>query len=195
MNVYDFDETIFTGDSEDYFFAYLFQKPGFFWDRVRYHWYELLYKCKLVSKTRAREAEYSLLRKIDDLDAVLTDYWDKHEKHMKRWYAAAKRPDDVIASATPRFLMEPIVARLGLTGLVATDMDPRTGKIHGEFAAGQYKVDEFKKQYPLEEIDAFYSDAYSDHFLAECARRAFVVHGENDEITEWNEYFATHKKK
>ena len=134
MNVYDFDETIFTGDSEDYFFAYLFKKPGFFWDQVRYRWYELLFKCKLVSKTKAREAEYSLLRKIDDLDGLLADYWDQHERHMKSWYAAVKRPDDVIASATPRFLMEPIVARLGLTGLVATEMDPRTGKIHGEFA-------------------------------------------------------------
>ena len=148
--------------------------------------------CLPVSK--AREAEYSLLRKIDDLDAVLTDYWDKHEKHIKSWYATAKRPDDIIASATPRFLMEPIVARLRLTGLVATDMDPRTGKINGEFAAGPYKVDEFKKQFRLDEIDEFYSDAYSDHFLAEYAKKAFVVHGDDDERTEWNEYFSTHKK-
>lgn len=194
MNVYDFDETIFTGDSEDYFFAYLFKKPGFFWDQVRYRWYELLFKCKLVSKTKAREAEYSLLRKIDDLDGLLADYWDQHERHMKSWYAAVKRPDDVIASATPRFLMEPIVARLGLTGLVATEMDPRTGKIHGEFAAGPYKVDQFRKQFSLDEIDEFYSDAYSDHFLEEYAKRAYVVHGDG-ERTEWNAYFATHKKK
>lgn len=194
MNVYDFDETIFTGDSEDYFFAYLFKKPGFFWDQVRYRWYELLFKCKLVSKTKAREAKYSLLRKIDDLDGLLADYWDQHERHMKSWYAAVKRPDDVIASATPRFLMEPIVARLGLTGLVATEMDPRTGKIHGEFAAGPYKVDQFRKQFSLDEIDEFYSDAYSDHFLAEYAKRAYVVHGDG-ERTEWNAYFATHKKK
>ena len=194
MNVYDFDETIFTGDSEDYFFAYLFKKPGFFWDQVRYRWYELLFKCKLVSKTKAREAEYSLLRKIDDLDGLLADYWDQHERHMKSWYAAVKRPDDVIASATPRFLMEPIVARLGLTGLVATEMDPRTGKIHGEFAAGPYKVDQFRKQFSLDEIDEFYSDAYSDHFVAEYAKRAYVVHGDG-ECTEWNAYFATHKKK
>ena len=194
MNVYDFDETIFTGDSEDYFFAYLFKKPGFFWDQVRYRWYELLFKCKLVSKTKAREAEYSLLRKIDDLDGLLADYWDQHERHMKSWYAAVKRPDDVIASATPRFLMEPIVARLGLTGLVATEMDPRTGKIHGEFAAGPYKVDQCRKQFSLDEIDEFYSDAYSDHFLAEYAKRAYVVHGDG-ERTEWNAYFATHKKK
>ena len=194
MNVYDFDETIFTGDSEDYFFAYLFKKPGFFWDQVRYRWYELLFKCKLVSKTKAREAEYSLLRKIDDLDGLLADYWDQHARHMKSWYAAVKRPDDVIASATPRFLMEPIVARLGLTGLVATEMDPRTGKIHGEFAAGPYKVDQFRKQFSLDEIDEFYSDAYSDHFLAEYAKRAYVVHGDG-ERTEWNAYFATHKKK
>lgn len=195
MNVYDFDKTVFTGDSEDYFFAFLFRKPGFLWDRVRYTWYETLYRCKLISKTHSRQAEYRILRKIKNLETVLTDYWDQHEKYMKPWYIAAKRPDDVIASATPRFIMEPIMERLGLTGLVATDMDPHTGKINGEFAAGPFKVEQFRKQFSLDEIDAFYSDAYSDHFLAEYAKVAYVVHGDNDEITEWNAYFAAHKKK
>lgn len=195
MNVYDFDETVFTGDSEDYFFAYIFKKPGFFWDHVRWSWCDLLFHLKLISKTTAREGQYAFLRKLDDLDAVLKDYWDRHEQYMKPWYLKAMKPDDVIASATPRFLMEPIMERLGLTGLVATEMDPRTGKIDGKFAAGTYKVDAFRAQFDLGEIDEFYSDAYSDHFLAEYAKSAYVVHPPDDSITEWNEYFSTHRKK
>lgn len=194
MNVYDFDETVFSGDCEDFFFAYIFRKPGFFVDQVRYRCFELLFKLKLVSKTTAREQEYRLLAKIDDLDQVLSDYWDQHEKYLKQWYLDYKRPDDVIASATPRFLMEPIVERLGLTRLVATEMDPKTGRIDGKFAAGPYKVDQFKRQFSLDEIDEFYSDAYSDHYLAEYAKEAYIIH-DGEQKTEWNEYFRTHKKK
>ena len=31
MKVYDFDETMFTGDSEDRFFDFIFHQKGFFW--------------------------------------------------------------------------------------------------------------------------------------------------------------------
>lgn len=194
MNVYDFDETLFTGDTEDYFFEYMFQKPGFFLYRLNFKLFDVLWRIKIVSKTKAREHQYSFLRKVDNLDAVLKDYWDIHEKHLKPWYNKVKQPSDVIASGTPRFLMEPILKRMGLTNLVATEMDPRTGKIDGDFAVDAFKVDNYRKLFPLDEIDAFYSDAYSDRFLAAYAKTAYIVH-DGEEITEWDTYFQTHKKK
>lgn len=90
--------------------------------------------------------------------------------------------------------MVPIMKRLGLKNLVATDMDPKTGKINGEFAAGPYKVDAYVKKFKLEDMDNFYSDSYVDNDLAVHAKHAFVVYGD-DQIAEWNEYFKTHKKK
>ena len=82
MNVYDFDKTIFDGDAEDRFFNYMFRKKGFRHYWIIYWGNELLLKCKLRSKTQTRRNEYQFLRKIDDIDAVLEDYWDLMEKHI-----------------------------------------------------------------------------------------------------------------
>lgn len=194
MNVYDFDKTIFTGDCEDYFFEYLFKTHRMPLYHIKYVVCEKLFQHRLLSKTRAREIMYSFLREIDDLDALLEAYWDEHEKYMMPWYLAAKRPDDVIATGSPGFLMEPILRRLGLTEMVSTDMDRKTGKITGKFAVYQYKLEYFKRKYSLDEIENFYSDDHSDHFLAEHAKHAYVVH-DGDQISEWYSYFENRKIK
>ena len=153
MNVYDFDKTIFSGDCEDYFFEWFFKKYKWPLYHLNYKFYELLFKCRLIGKTRSREKEYRFLRKVEDLDQVLETYWDAHARHMMAWYLAVKEPTDVIATGSPRFLMEPMVRRLGLTELVATDMDRHTGRINGEFAVKQHKLEAFARHYRPEDID------------------------------------------
>ena len=194
MNVYDFDETIFWGDSERRFFHYQFRKKGFRHYWFVFWWNELLYKWKLISKTRSRRNEYQFLNKIPDIDAVLEDYWDQVEKYMKPWYKKVQREDDVIATGTPGFLMEPIIRRIGVKYMIATRMDKHTGEIEGIFAVGEEKARAFLREYPKDSIDIFYSDAYSDRFVAELAREAYIVRGDG-ELTEWNEYFSMHSKK
>lgn len=192
MNVYDFDETIFTGDTEDRFFEFMFKKKGFRHYKINFKFFDILQKLHIITKTRSREHQYAFLKKVDDIDATVEAYWKEIEQYMKPWYFDVKRDDDIIASGTPRFLLEPIMKKLGLKNLVATEMDPKTGKIDGDFAVGKFKPVNFLAQFDYDCMDKFYSDAYSDHFLAEHAKEAYVVHGENDEITEWNEYFRQH---
>lgn len=197
MNVYDFDETIFEGDSEDRFFSYISKIKGFRFYRIRYVVLEQISKkWKLMSRTKARQIQYSFLNKIPDIDAFMEEYWIYAQQFMKPWYFEVKQPDDIIASGSPSFLIEPIVKRLGIGGLVATRMDKHTGKITGEFAVDKYKLQYFEEKFDSSKIDKFYSDAYSDHFLAEKAKEAYFIHGKNhDQFTEWNKYFETHKKK
>ncbi|MBQ7545451.1 MAG: haloacid dehalogenase-like hydrolase [Clostridia bacterium] len=194
MNVYDFDKTIFVGDTEDRFFDFMFKQKGFRHYKPIWHFWNTLNKLGLMKKTRSRELQYSFLKKIDrmgNLDAQIKAYWDEIEQYMMPWYDKVKRPDDVIASGTPRFILEPIVKKLGIGGLVATEMDTRTGKIDGDFAVGEFKVVNFRNQYGLDCIDKFYSDAWSDHFLAEYAKEAYIVH-EDETIDEWNAWFEAH---
>lgn len=194
MNVYDFDKTVFDGDCEDRFFEFMSKKPGFALVNIKYKLFNKLFKKKIISKTTARQIQYSFLRRVNDLDALLEEYWNANEKHMKAWYLKAKRDDDIIASATPSFLMKPIMRRLGLKNLVATDMDPATGRINGSFASGINKVEVYRTLFSLDEIDAFYSDSYVDNPLAVYAKQAYVIYG-NDEFEDWDTYFATHEKK
>jgi phosphoserine phosphatase len=87
----------------------------------------------------------------------------------------------------------PILKKLGISGLVATDLDKHTGKITGHFANYGFKVTEFRKKYNLDDIDEFYSDAWSDHYIAKYAKKAYLVH-DGGQRTEWNKYFSTHPK-
>lgn len=194
MNVYDFDKTIFVGDTEDRFFDFMFKQKGFRHFKPIWHFYNTLNKLGLMRKTRSRELQYGFLKKVDDIDAQIKAYWEEMEQYMMPWYDTVKRPDDVIASGTPRFILEPIVKKLGIGGLVATEMDVKTGKIDGDFAVGEYKVVNFKNQYGLDCIDDFYSDAWSDHFLAEYAKHAYIVH-EDQTCDDWNEWFAAHPEE
>ena len=194
MNVYDFDETVFKGDTEVYFFRYMFRLLGPFPWKLNYDFHEWISNHKLMRKTKAREMGYRLLRVVPDIDAVLEDFWDEHEKYLLDWYLKAKKPDDVIASGTPAFLMIPIVKRLGLTELIATDMDKHTGKVNGNYVVLQEKVTEFRKKYPGQVIDNFYSDSWTDHYLAEIAEHAFAM-DEKYEPHDWNAYFDAHPEK
>ena len=115
MNVYDFDETIFTGDTEDRFFKFVFAKKGFRHYKIKWEFYDKLNKLGIITKTKMREGQYKFLKDIDDLDKVLEDYWAEIEQYMKPWYYDAKREDDVIASGTPRFILEPICKKLGIS--------------------------------------------------------------------------------
>jgi len=197
MNVYDFDETIFEGDCEERFFRYLSTFKGFRFTRIKFRFFEILSKnLKFMSRTTARQIQYTFLKRIDKIDDFVEEYWNTVEKYMKPWYLKVKKDDDIIASGTPDFLIRPMVLRLGLTGLVATNMDKRTGKITGFFAVGRYKLEYFEKKFNSDEIDNFYSDAYSDHFLADKAKHAYYIYGKNhDQMTDWNEYFQNHSKK
>ncbi len=194
MNVYDFDETVFKGDTEVYFFNYMFRRIGAFPWKLNYRFYEWISNHKMMRKTKAREKCYRILRAVDDIDAVLEDFWDEHEKYLLDWYLKAKRPDDVIASGTPAFLMIPIVKRLGLTELIATDMDKHTGKVNGNYVVLQEKVTEFRKKFPGQTIDNFYSDSWTDHFLAEIAVHAYAM-DEKYEPQDWDAYFDAHPEK
>ena len=190
MNVYDFDKTIFEGDSEERFFEFMFRKPGF--RHWKYYWklYDLLFKAKLITKTVSREHQYRFLKDIEDVDKTVEEYWDEVWQYMMPWYFEVKRDDDIIATGTPGFLLGPAMRRLGLTNLVATEMDCHTGKIDGYFAIKEYKLDSFRKQFSTDDIDKFYSDDYADNFLAQYAKEAYCC--KDGEFYPWVDYFEAH---
>ena len=51
---------------------------------------------------------FSFLRRLPDVDRAVEDFWDRNEKGVGAWYLAQKRSDDLILSASPRFLLQPL---------------------------------------------------------------------------------------
>ena len=186
MNVFDFDGTIYDGDSSRDFYIYCLKN----YPKIRKKAFSTLvygagYGLKVVKKLTFKEKLFSFVEDIEDLDKAVKDFWVKHKKKVKNWYIAMKQPADVIISASPEFLLKDFCLELGAECLMASRVDEKTGKFDGLNCHGKEKVRRFYELYPDGHIDEFYSDLYCDTPLARLADKAFIVKGE--ELIPWDE--------
>ena len=183
MNVYDFDGTIYAGDSTvDFFLFALKCNPSLLCYVPRQAWGFLLYGLKRISKTALKEYFFSFLSGIN-AEKLTEDFWDQNHHKIYRWYLEQQKPDDLVISASPEFLLKPICQRLGIHHLIASKVDVQTGKFFGENCRGQEKVQRLESEYNVIYIDSFYSDSLSDLPLAEIADKAFLVN--KGMVREW----------
>ena len=176
MNTYDFDQTVFQPDSSFSFVMYclrhypravLHSVPGM----------SVVGLQRLMKKAETKELKekiFSFLPRLDDVDRIVEEFWETHRDRLAPWYLAQKRSDDVIISASPDFLLRPICEELGVF-LIATRMDPYTGKIHGLNCHDEEKVRRFRQEFPDGHTENFYSDSLADSPMAKIADRAFLV--------------------
>lgn len=184
MNVYDFDNTIYSGDSTaDFYFFALRRHPKIiiYFPRLVYSFVKF-YIFKKGSKTQFKEKMFRFLR-LCNMEKDLPEFWDKHMKNIKPFYIKQQKADDVIISASPRFLLKPCCDALKINYLIASEVNPQTGKYTGVNCRGKEKARRFLQQFRDGRIDKFYSDSYSDAPLAELADEAFLV--KKDRLEEW----------
>ncbi len=117
----------------------------------------------MTEATMQREF-FGYLTLVNDFDGQIERYWDKNEKRIDSWYLAQKRPDDLIISASPNCIIEPIANRLGVR-FMATDFD----REYGVFL-NKMKYAKEKARYIIDQgfptIENFYSDSLADTPLA-----------------------------
>ncbi len=184
MNVFDFDGTIYSGDSTVDFCLFCFKKhPGL----IRYlpvQGYAFLrYALKTMDKTRMKELFYRFFRAVD-AQALLPEFWATHKQNIFPWYLQQQQEDDIVISASPEFLLEPICKELGIKTLMASRVDPKTGKYDGLNCHGQEKVRRLEAQTGITHIDKFYSDSQSDLPLAKIADSAYLI-TQRGEVRDW----------
>lgn len=184
MNVYDFDGTIYNGDSTVDFFCYALKKnPAL----IRFFPKQLAaaarYALKRIGKTELKERFFCFLAGIDAAD-LAESFWDAHQGKIFDWYLEQQKADDVIISASPEFLLRPICGRLGIAHLIASEVDRGSGVFSGENCYGEGKVKRFEREFAAAHIERFYSDSRSDLPLARRAEQAFLV--KKGAINDWN---------
>ena len=179
VNVYDFDNTILRGDSTARFFAWCMLRKPRLWLRIPAQACNAaLFLLRLRPKQAFKERMLSFVTGLEDVDAEIERFWDANQSRVKAWYRQAQRPDDVVISASPEFLIAPICLRLGIHTVMGSPVDKRTGRYHGVNCHGEEKVRRFREAFPGGEIETFYSDSHSDDPLAALAGRAWMVKGE-----------------
>lgn len=183
MNVYDFDGTIYDGDSTmDFLFHAWKTRPSLVRYLPKQFWGFVLYGLKRIRKTQLKEYFFSFLRGID-AEKMAEEFWDRNQQKIFSWYPEQQKCDDIVISASPEFLLQPICRRLGINHLIASRVDVKTGKFTGENCRGQEKVRRLASEYQVTRIDCFYSDSDADLPLAKIADQAYLVN--KGEIQVW----------
>ncbi len=179
MNSYDFDKTIYKNDSSTDFLLYCILKHPKALSRVPsiiagYVKYFILKKGR---KEDFKEKAFSIVRYCN-IEEDVEAFWRKNKKKIKSFYIKQKCEDDVIISASPRFLLSPICKELGIKHLICTEVNEKNGKFMSLNCWGQEKVVRFNKEFKNAEVKEFYSDSLSDTPMAKLAKKAFLVKGE-----------------
>ncbi len=183
MNIYDFDGTIYYGDSTYDFYKFCVREYGLLKTVPNSLLQFTGLFLHLKDKTTAKQAFYNYYRYIPEINIALEDFWSSHERKLKPWYTDCfKRPDDIIISASPEFQLAPICRKLGVK-LIASRVDKYTGVYTGQNCEGKEKVRRLYEQFPGAVVDKFYSDSRRDTPLARIAKEAFMV--KDDLISPW----------
>lgn len=187
MNVYDFDKTIFKGDSTlDFYFFCIKKNPSL----LRYVWIQIFalvkYVIGFITKTDFKQDFFCFLNGIKDIDGFINEFWKMNESKIQEWYLLQKKPDDVIISASPEFLLKPLCEKLNISSLIASQVDKKTGLFLGKNCYGIEKVKRFHEVFPYETVENFYSDSLSDDPFANISNNAYVI-SKNKRIP-WNKF-------
>lgn len=179
MNGYDFDKTIYDGDSFVHFYFYTLKRnPLLLFFFLPQMFCGLLFVLRIINKKHLKQALMLNLRFFKNREKLLEKFWNKHIKNIKAWYLQQKQEDDVIISASPQFLVEGACKRLGIKYVFGTDMNIQTGKISGQNCFGKEKVVRFEKEFGKQaSLKTFYSDSLSDMPMMKKAQQGIFVKG------------------
>ena len=86
MNVFDFDGTIYDGDSSvDFWLFCLSKEPAL----IRYFPCQFsgvfLYKAGKISKEKFKSRYFSFFEGLSDIDFYVKEFWNKQESKIKNW--------------------------------------------------------------------------------------------------------------
>lgn len=191
MNIYDFDNTIYNGDSSKDFFLYCLKRnKKILMDIIPICFMLFLYLIKIIEKEKFKEVFFRFLKRINGVEYV-NDFWEINATKIKNFYIKQHKENDIIISASPYFLLEPIANKYKFK-LIATEMDINTGHITGNNCYGEEKVKRLN-ELGIYECNKFYSDSLSDTPCSRLAKKSFIVKG--NDLIFWNKYKINNRRK
>lgn len=176
MDIYDFDGTLYDGDSTVDFVRFCMKRhPKALLTLPRTAWAAVRFMNPITKdKTRFKDALYGFLEAVPDPESEVRAFWEGHRSKIAG--PCKPSPGDLVISASPKFLLQGICDEMGLS-LIASPVNIRTGRTEGPNCSGAEKVRRFREAYPDVSVDRFYSDSRNDDPMASLAQEAFMVHG------------------
>ncbi len=199
--VYDFDKTIYGGETGTNFFKFYFKKFPLksLVFIILYVEDILFYIFKQIKLKQLKERFFRFLEghSKEEIDKLVKEFWEIEKNKIYDWakdeLAENKKQADlvIVISASPKFIIEKFLLDFGYdlvfgTEFVKFDNDRFISKIYGENNKNDEKVKKLKmwakKQKISFEILKFYSDSIADKPLYDLAKeKVWVNKGEKIE--------------
>lgn len=189
MNAYDFDNTLYDGESiVDFFFfcikhnpSLIIHIPGVVLRLNQYRKNNLSIE-NIIKTSEKVIATFFKKSKYKPEELVLL-FWKENIHKLKPKFIEKLTKDDLIITGSPDFLIEPIKDKLVVDNIICSNFDLKKQKITFICLANN-KVQKFKELYPNKTINEFYTDSLMDKPFIKLAKKSFLVKG--NELKEIN---------
>ncbi len=188
IDVYDFDGTIYDGDSTaDFVLFCLRRHPGLLLSVPRLAAAALSLAVGRTSLTQFKSVLFGLMSRRFSLEAEAEAFWQDAGTRRKLggWFRDTPRDlPIVIASASPEFELRHAAKILGVDNLIGTQCDMVTGRLTGKNCKGAQKIERIREAIGEYEVRAMYTDdAKADGPLLSIAEEKYLVtHGRVERI-------------
>ena len=183
IDVYDFDGTIYDGDSTaDYVLYCLRRHPSLLCALPRVALAAARLALRRIGLTAFKSELFAAMSRRIDLEAEAERFWRDGRTRGKLGAWFEKTPRDlpiVIASASPEFELRHAAAILGVKTLIGTRCERGTGRLVGRNCKGEEKLSRIREAVGDYTVRAMYTDdARADApLLAIAKERYLVTHG------------------
>jgi len=179
MKVFDFDNTIYNGESIfDFALFVIWRKKSL----LRY--FPIGLKMLFFYKTRkftvesyTKELEKYMkpfLENQEFIQSLVEEFWEKNIDKLYPHMLKKINRDDVIVTSSPDFLIAGIKDVINTEHILATEIDFKKGKVrYLNFQENKVKL--FCKKYKEKAIEEFYTDSYNDEPFMKISNKVFLV--------------------
>ena len=181
MNVFDFDNTLYDGESSVDFALFLIREnravirhlPSIFWNLFLYQ------RCWATREQLAAAMDRFLktaIRDSNDFQRLIAAFWKQNACKLNLALVNRIQPEDVILTAGPQILIEGVSDRLRTRRIIGSEID-LARKCLTWFNFGSRKVARFKMLCGGETAERFFTDSYNDRAMMTLAKRVYLVSG------------------
>ena len=190
MNVYDFDGTIYNGDSGVDFVKFMFFKRPFLICKYLFMCIipSISYCLNEITFQELKEKVFAFVKEVDDLKVFTEEFAEIHKNNIKDYYLRLRRDDDLVISASLDFYLIPLCNKMNINNVLCTKYDVENGMIIGENCKGDEKVRRFNEAYGNNAvIENAYGDSKNDVPIIKRALEGYIIKG--NEIVPFTDDF------
>mgnify|MGYP003617690386 FL=1 len=192
LSVYDFDKTIYNGETlNDFYRFYLIKKPWKIYTVIFQLWYFLLYVLKIINLEKLKENFLRFLNgeNTGELKKLIREFWKKKESKINLWVKDEilknKKETEILVaiSASPTFFIIDRLRLMGFDVVIGTDFLFESTKFHSHITSKNCKnyekvkrLDKWAEDNNIQyDIVNFYSDSIADKPLFDLAEHKYWI--------------------